>query len=128
MTLNRTFLTLALAASGLAQPPPDARAEFRRRTAPLIGSHYLRPPNPRVEDFDRDLALMRKTGPQVAKVWVYWTTVNPKPGVWVWDVYDRFFDAPERQGLRVLLRPARDLRDLPPEGITRSAHSRVVRP
>ncbi len=69
----------------------------------FLGTQYFRPPNPRPEDFDRDLKLMRESGVRVAKTWVYWSKVNPRPGSWDFALYDRFFDAAERQGMQVLI-------------------------
>ena len=69
----------------------------------FIGAQYYRPPNPRREDWDRDLHRAKETGLQVIRVWMYWATVHPHPETWDWKDYDLLFDAAERNGVSVLL-------------------------
>jgi len=69
----------------------------------FLGTQYLRPPNPRPEDWDRDLGRIRETGLEMIRVWLFWASVNPRPGVWRWEEYDRLFDLAEKHSLTVLL-------------------------
>ena len=69
----------------------------------IIGAQFLRPPTPHEDDWERDLSLAKKTGLTAVRAWMYWSMVNPKPGVWDWSLFDRFFDAAERQGLEVII-------------------------
>jgi beta-galactosidase len=46
---------------------------------------------------------MAENGLSVARTWLYWITVNPKPDVWVWEEYDAFFEAARRSGMKVLV-------------------------
>lgn len=69
----------------------------------FLGAQYHRPPNPPRGDWDRDMRLMVESGLSVARTWLYWTTVNPKPELWVWDEYDALFDAARRNGMKVLV-------------------------
>jgi len=69
----------------------------------FIGAQYYRPPNPRREDWDRDLHRAKETGLEVIRVWMYWATVHPDSETWYWKDYDLLFDAAERNRVRVLL-------------------------
>jgi beta-galactosidase len=79
------------------------RTALQGKSSLFIGTQYYRPPNPRPEDWERDLRRIKETGLQVIRVWVYWAKVNPRPGVWVWKDYDQIFDLAEETGLRVLI-------------------------
>ncbi len=72
-------------------------------SGPFLGTHYYRPPSPRPEDFDRDLASIKAHGLKLIRVWILWTSVNPRPDVWRWDDFDRLFDLAEQHGLKILL-------------------------
>jgi beta-galactosidase len=67
----------------------------------IIGAQYERMPNPRPEDWERDLRHIAGMGLAVIRTWLYWRKVNPAPGAWVWDHYDRLFDAAGRHGVKV---------------------------
>jgi beta-galactosidase len=88
-----------LASVGLAGANPVAPPI----SGPFLGTHYYRPPSPRPEDFDRDLASIKAHGLKLIRVWVLWTSVNPRPSVWRWDDFDRLFDLAEKHGLKILL-------------------------
>lgn len=75
----------------------------------FIGTQYYRPPNPRVDDWDRDLARIRKTGVSVIRTWLYWARVNPRPGLWDFSEYDRLFDLAEKHGIQVLVQLMADV-------------------
>ena len=68
----------------------------------FVGTQYYRPPNPREEDWARDLDLVRECGLSVVRCWLYWSRVNPRDGEWVWDDYDRFLEMAAERGLKVL--------------------------
>jgi beta-galactosidase GanA len=68
-----------------------------------VGSMYFRPPNPRREDWEQDLALVKKTGLDMIRIWLYWCTVNPKENKWVWDQYDQIMDLAQKNNLKVLI-------------------------
>jgi len=55
----------------------------------ILGVQYERLPNPRPEDWERDLAQIASMGLMVIRTWIYWRCVNPAPGQWLWDHYDR---------------------------------------
>jgi beta-galactosidase len=68
----------------------------------FIGTQYLRPPNPRPEDWDRDLGRIQETGLSMIRIWVYWGRVNPRPGVWDFSECDKVLDLAEKHHLKVL--------------------------
>ena len=69
----------------------------------FLGTQYYRPPNPPQRDWERDLALIKDTGLDLVRTWLYWARVNPRPGQWVWEDYDRFMDLADRHGLKALI-------------------------
>jgi beta-galactosidase len=69
----------------------------------FLGTEYYRPPNPRPEDWEHDLRLIRETGLEVVRTWLYWRRVEPQEGVWVWDEYDRLADLAAHHGLKLLI-------------------------
>ena len=109
---------LAPALSGRGQPPVPEQGEpssstqgsrqhdrtaYRKNSSLFIGAQYYRPPNPRPEDWDRDLGRIRETGLTMIRAWLYWAKVNPYPGVWTWKDYDPLFDLAHKHSVKVLL-------------------------
>jgi len=103
------LLTIGLcwACEGKKESDPNAFAtvgnNLPRKSSLFLGTQYYRPPNPRPEDWDRDLDLIKQDGLEVVRVWVYWSQVNPHPGEWRWDNYDRFFALANKHKLKVLI-------------------------
>jgi beta-galactosidase GanA len=73
------------------------------RSVRFIGTQYYRHPNPPFEDWDRDLSLIRDSGLEVVRTWLYWLRTNPAPDRWEFGDYDRFVEAAARHGLQVLI-------------------------
>lgn len=96
-------LTATLGRGRAEQARQPDRSAFQKKSSLFIGTQYFRPPNPRQEDWDRDLRRVKETGLELLRVWLYWAFVNPRPGVWVWDEYDKLFSVAEKNGLKVLL-------------------------
>ena len=67
----------------------------------ILGVQYERMPNPRPEDWDRDVQNIAAMGLSVLRTWLYWRKVNPAPGVWTWEHYDRLFETAARHGIKV---------------------------
>ena len=67
----------------------------------IIGVQYERMPNPRPEDWARDLPQIAALGARVVRTWLYWRKVNPAPDTWVWNHYDRLFELAQQSGLQV---------------------------
>ncbi len=99
----------------------------------FIGTQYYRIPHPLREDWERDLQNIADTGLTLVRLWIYWSQVNPRPGQWVWEEVDQFFDAAERHGLRVVAQLMPDgmpywFKDLHPEALFRDAQGNLVQP
>jgi len=69
----------------------------------FLGTQYYRPPNPPSGDWNRDLKNIKELGMEIIRTWLYWSRVNPREGVWVWDEYDRLIELTERHGLKVFI-------------------------
>lgn len=69
----------------------------------FLGTQYFRPPSPRPAEWDRDLRFMRDSGIELAKIWLNWSAVNPRPGAWDFALYDRFLDTAEAAEMPVLV-------------------------
>lgn len=71
--------------------------------SPFIGTQYYRPPFPEDRYWSADLAQMRQAGLDVVQFWVCWGWVEPEPGVFRFDDYDRLMDEAHANGLGVVL-------------------------
>jgi len=97
----------------------------------FLGTQYYRPPNPRREDWDRDLARIKEHGLELIRTWVYWSRVNPRRERWAWDEYDQLLGLAEKHGLEVFLQlmcdaPPYWLQDSYPEALYVDAEGRRV--
>lgn len=68
-----------------------------------IGAQYYRPPFPETHRWEEDLAEMKASGLNTLQLWVVWGWVEPQPGQFVFDDYDRLIDLAEAAGLKVVL-------------------------
>jgi len=69
----------------------------------FIGTQYYRPPNPALEDWDRDLALITRYGLKLIRTWLYWSHVNPESGLWDYSDYDRLLELATKNDLCLLI-------------------------
>ena len=69
----------------------------------FLGTQYHRPPNPRREDWERDLEVIKGNGLEIIRTWLYWGSVNPSENVWVWDEYDELMALAQKKELKVLI-------------------------
>lgn len=69
----------------------------------ILGTQYYRPPNPRHEDWEGDLEMIRAHGIELIRTWMYWSRVNPREGVWTWEEYDHLLNLAAERGLKVLI-------------------------
>lgn len=67
----------------------------------IFGAQYERIPNPRPEEWERDLIRMKEMGLTVARTWLYWRAVQEGPDDWDFSHYDRLLDAAARHGVGV---------------------------
>lgn len=72
---------------------------IEKRSAPLVGVAYYRPPSPPLSEWEGDFRQIKAMGFQVVKIWLYWGWHERKPGVFDWLESDRFFDLAEKNGL-----------------------------
>lgn len=79
------------------------RSIYQKRSGIFIGAQYYRPPNPRPQDWDRDLGRIAETGLKMVRVWMYWAKANPRLDTWTWKDYDPVFALAHKHGLKVLL-------------------------
>ncbi len=69
----------------------------------VIGSQYYRPPFPEERYWVEDLHLIKASGLDAVQLWVVWAWVEPKPGEFRFEDYDRLVAIAGEQGLRVVL-------------------------
>lgn len=67
----------------------------------VFGSQYLRGESPRQEDWNRDMANMKKLGFNTIRAWLVWSTVEPGEGQINEDYLSGFMDTAEKNGLQV---------------------------
>ncbi len=68
-----------------------------------LGAQYYRPPFPEEHFWEDDLARMAASGLNTVQLWILWGWVEPEPGRFVFDDYDRLAEIAGRKGLKVVL-------------------------
>ncbi len=68
-----------------------------------LGAQYYRPPFPLSRYWRDDLMRMSDAGFNCVQLWVMWSWVEAKPGVFDFDDYDRLIDGAASNGLNVVL-------------------------
>jgi beta-galactosidase len=73
--------------------------------APMIslGAQYYRPPFPEDRCWEDDLGRMAASGLNTVQLWILWGWVEPEPGRFVFEDYDRLVEIAGRKGLKVVL-------------------------
>lgn len=105
---------------------------FRTTPHPFpVGTEYYRAPMPPQEFWDRDFAAIRAAGMRIVRTFSYWNWMEPAPGRFELDDFDRFFELAARHDLLVwfdltlathgacpdwLLREHPDIRQVRPDG------------
>jgi len=69
----------------------------------LYGAQYYRAPTPARENWDGDLANMRRKGFNTVKFWVQWRWSERREGEYFWDDLDELMRLAARHGLHVIL-------------------------
>lgn len=69
----------------------------------LLTAQYYRPPFPRPSRWQADLAAIAETGFDAIVVSLPWSWVEPEPGRFRYDDYDRLFEAAGARGLGVII-------------------------
>ncbi len=68
-----------------------------------IGVEYYRGPVPKPEVWDEDFARIAAAGMQVVRSFSFWNHMEPRPGMYELDDFDRMFDLAHKHGLQVWL-------------------------
>ena len=66
-----------------------------------IGVEYYRAPIPKREVWDEDFARIHEGGFRIVRSFSYWNWMEPRPGAYELDDFDRLFDLAEKHGLFV---------------------------
>ena len=84
-----------------------------------IGVEYYRAPIPKRDVWDEDFARIREAGLRIVRSFSYWNWMEPRPGVYELDDFDRLFDLAEKHGLLVWLDITLATHGACPEWLTR---------
>ena len=84
-----------------------------------IGTEYYRGPTPRPDCWDGDFARLRAAGFRIVRSHSYWNWMEPSPGRYELDDFDRLFDLAERHDLAVWMDVMLATHGACPEWLTR---------
>ena len=82
--------------------PIEKRFEHPKTPFP-VGVEYYRAPAPKPDCWDEDFARLSAAGFRVVRSFTYWNWMEPRPGIYELDDFDRMFDLAEKHGLSVWL-------------------------
>ena len=57
-----------------------------------VGTEYYRAPMPPQDFWDEDFAAIRAAGMRIVRSFTYWNWMEPQPGRYELDDFDRFFE------------------------------------
>ena len=66
-----------------------------------VGVEYYRGPAPKLEVWDEDFANIRAAGFRIIRSHTYWNWMEPRPGIYELEDFDRMFDLGEKHGLYI---------------------------
>jgi len=69
----------------------------------IIGTQYYRAPFPEERYWEEDLAAMKSAGLNALQLWVVWGWVEPSPGKFQFDDYDKLIELAGKNKLQVVL-------------------------
>lgn len=75
----------------------------------ILSTQYYRPPFPKNKYWEEDLDLIKKTGLNTLQLWAVWGWIEPSPGNFIFDDYDKIFEAAKKRGLKILLSTCAEL-------------------
>ncbi|MCZ6677375.1 MAG: beta-galactosidase [Candidatus Poribacteria bacterium] len=84
-----------------------------------VGVEYYRAPTPKPECWDEDFARLRAAGFEVIRSFSYWNWMEPQPGLYELEDFDRLFELAEKHGLLVWLDIVLGTHGACPEWLTR---------
>ena len=68
-----------------------------------LGVQYYRAPFPEQKYWEKDFARIKDSGLNTVQLWVVWAWVEPNPGQFCFDDYDRLIELAEKNNLGVIL-------------------------
>jgi beta-galactosidase len=68
-----------------------------------LGTQYYRPPFPDARYWEKDMARIADSGLNTVQLWVVWSWVEPSPGEFIFDDYDRLIELAGKNRLGVVL-------------------------
>lgn len=95
--------SVAGAAPATTPGAPAAPVNFREAFGYSFGTQYYRPPFPTQKYWADDLKRMKDVGLDTVQVWAPWAWLEPEPGKFVWDDYDKLVELAEKNGLLVVI-------------------------
>ena len=98
--------------------PIEKRFEHPKTPFP-VGVEYYRAPAPKPDCWDEDFARLNAAGFRVVRSFTYWNWMEPRPGIYELDDFDRMFDLAEKHGLSVWLDIVLGTHGACPEWLTR---------
>ena len=84
-----------------------------------VGVAYYRAPMPKLDVWDGDFARLRAAGFRIVRSFSYWNHMEPRPGQYELEDFDRLFDLAEKHDLRVWLDLTLATHGACPEWLTR---------
>ena len=67
-----------------------------------LGAQYYRPPFPEQKYWEDDLKKMKDSGLNAVQLWFIWGWMEPAPGEFIFDDYDRLVELANKVGLRII--------------------------
>ena len=94
-----------------------------------VGTEYYRAPMPPQKFWDEDFRAIRAAGMRIIRTFSYWNWMEPKPGCYEFDDFDRFFELAKKHDLKVWFDITLATHGACPEWMTREYPDiRIVRP
>ena len=84
-----------------------------------VGVEYYRAPIPKLDVWDEDFARLRAAGFRIVRSFSYWNHMEPRPGQYELEDFDRLFDLAEKHDLKVWLDITLATHGACPEWLTR---------
>jgi beta-galactosidase len=89
------------------------------------GAVYYRKTNPPEADWERDYAVAKEDGFTTFRHWFMWTGIEPTPGGFEWEDYDRQLDLAAENGMKTVI--AEHIEIAPEWAFARFPHARYER-